>query len=72
MRLSPVTNAEGRRGQHVEIPLTLGPKKEAKDEEGAIFLVFDFVVAPATLEAALSNPGMMKTLAETVRAEMFA
>ena len=28
--------------------------------------MFDFVVAPATLENALGSPGMMKTVVETV------
>jgi len=50
----------------VEIPLSLGPRKEGLDKEGGVCLVFDFVVAPATLENALGSPGMMKTVVETV------
>jgi len=65
LRLTPVTQPDGRRGQQVEIPLSLGPQKEGQDKEGKPCLVFDFVVAPATLDAAHANPMMMQTLVET-------
>ena len=66
LRLTPVTHADGRRGQQAEIPLSLGPRKEGQDKEGAACLVFDFVVAPATLDAAHGHPGLMQSVVETV------
>lgn len=50
----------------MEIPLSLGPRKESQDKEGGVCLVFDFVVAPATLDVAQANPGMLQTVVETV------
>lgn len=66
--MTVATNAEGRRAQQVEIPLSLGPRKEGKDKEGQPCLVWDFVVAPATLDAAHASPGMLRTVVETVSA----
>lgn len=65
LKLTPVEE-NGRRGQSVEIPLSLGPRKEGQDEEKGMYLVFDFVVSPATLDAAQKTPTLMKTLCETV------
>ena len=64
--MTPMTQPDGRRGTQVQIPLSLGPRKEGQDKEGGVCLVFDFVVAPATLDATLVRPGLMQTLAETV------
>lgn len=56
----------GRKGTYVEMPLSLGPQKQGTDKKGEPCLVWDFVVHPETVEAARSNPNILRVLADTV------
>ena len=60
--------ADGKRGTHFELPLTLGPKKGGRDRHGAAHAVWDFVVHPDTIAMANGSKAVRDMMADTVRA----
>ena len=58
--------ANGKKGTHFEIPLSLGPMKKGKDAHGAVCSIFDFVVHPETVKLASGNQAVRGLLADTV------
>lgn len=67
MSMRQGVGANGQRGTHVDIPLSLGPAKKGVDKHGAVCGVWDFVVHPETVEMAMKNPNIRTTIADTVR-----
>lgn len=65
VELRDATDASGKVGKHVDLPLTLGSRKEGKDKNGQPCSVYDFVVHPDSIKFAHTSPGAMKLLADT-------
>lgn len=53
--LKEATDANGRKGKSLDMPLCLGPKKDGKGKDGEPCCVWDFVIHPDTLAMTTSN-----------------
>ncbi|EFJ43676.1 hypothetical protein VOLCADRAFT_118968 [Volvox carteri f. nagariensis] len=63
--LKQATDATGRSGQQLSIPITMGLMRLGTDKQGQPAAVYDIVVHPETVEFATRSSAVMSSLAET-------
>ncbi|GIL76715.1 hypothetical protein Vretifemale_6308 [Volvox reticuliferus] len=63
--LKQAKDANGRSGQQLSIPITMGPVRQGTDKQGQPAAVYDLVVHPETVEFATRSEPVMNTMAET-------